>query len=317
MKIKKPIFIVGHERSGTSLLRAIIGSHPEVSIPPNDCNLLRYYDMRSKYGNFETEEEKWLFINDIKSDHKFKCWPMDWAGLETDILSKCQNLKEAYICILRNLWDKSGKTRGALKRPTYEHRIEFLLELFPDSLFIAIIRDPRSIVASQKYYNGKLRKYWKVGFFNTGCIVTGMSWNKSIGKIRSFEKKYGKGQILVLSYETLIKSPVETVKQICDFTSLDFSESMLEFDKQFDFKSNSSFSTNTGNLIYKDSLRKWQKKLTHLEVRLVEYFAENKLVAESYGISDYSMGIIERILFYINIFAAFLYRIAKNTQSLR
>ena len=103
----KNLFILGHSRSGTSLLRALLGSHKEISITPNDCDLLRYYDKRDKYGNLSNKENRLTVLYEIKSkEHKLKKWNLQWDEIEDEVIKNCCNMKEIYVSILANYWNK-------------------------------------------------------------------------------------------------------------------------------------------------------------------------------------------------------------------
>ena len=58
--MEKFIVIGGMYRSGTTLTETIVGSHPDISIPPRDFHFFEYYqkdaNLRSVYNNLEKTE---------------------------------------------------------------------------------------------------------------------------------------------------------------------------------------------------------------------------------------------------------------------
>ncbi len=70
----KPIFIIGAERSGTTLLRIILASHSNICIPPESKFMLRLYP---EYRDIKNRDDVKRFIDDLGSDHFFKMWKLD------------------------------------------------------------------------------------------------------------------------------------------------------------------------------------------------------------------------------------------------
>ena len=55
LNCKCPIFIVGCFRSGTTLLRIILNSHPEIWIPEETGYLPHIYEKLATYGNLSNK----------------------------------------------------------------------------------------------------------------------------------------------------------------------------------------------------------------------------------------------------------------------
>src|SRR5690554_1611570 len=73
----KPIFILGNQRSGTSLLRLMLHSHPEICIPPESHFFLW---LENKYGNWnDAYLEK--FLDDLYKATKFETWNLERTEL--------------------------------------------------------------------------------------------------------------------------------------------------------------------------------------------------------------------------------------------
>ncbi|HBL10559.1 MAG TPA: hypothetical protein DD379_03955, partial [Cyanobacteria bacterium UBA11162] len=72
MNQDKPIFIGGLHRSGTSLMRAIIGSHPTVAIYQTDLPLWRKFYNRYKDLDLNDPNIREQLIEKIFSDRKLE-----------------------------------------------------------------------------------------------------------------------------------------------------------------------------------------------------------------------------------------------------
>ncbi len=308
---KSHLFIMGNERSGTSLLRAMLGSHPEISIPPNDCNLLRFYDKRQEYGNLSEKENRIKAFYDIRQNaEKLEQWSLDWQKLENDVATNCLDMKDIYRAVLENFWNKSDGKIRALKRPGYESRVVLLREIFPDSMFIGLIRDVRAVAASKKYHYGFDPRWEKAITKHT--MGVSLSWEKSVNKLRELESELPKNA-LIINYERLVNYPEETLKKICEFLNVQYTENMLKFDARFGYKTNTSFDKKEVNtLIYKDSICRYKEKLSSLDINLIEKIAGKTLVKEGYKLLHPRMSLREKIYFRLNLFGCKIFNMVSN-----
>src|SRR5690606_37205451 len=79
MSRSHPFFILGHPRSGTSLLRSLLNAHPDVAIPP-ECGFLLWLYPAWKDAEW-TPANKRAFAIAVSDCRKFETW-----GLNVDYL---------------------------------------------------------------------------------------------------------------------------------------------------------------------------------------------------------------------------------------
>lgn len=118
-----PIFVVGSPRSGTSLLRLILDSHPAIACGPESHFLA---DMDDGNRRFSRELARYGW-DDSYWNTKYR----DFVG----------SFKQEYS-------ESKGKTRWADKTPRNALHLPFITSLFPDAQVIHIIRDARMVTAS-------------------------------------------------------------------------------------------------------------------------------------------------------------------------
>ena len=125
-EVNRPIFVAGCHRSGTSVLRRSLDSHPRISAGPEETTLFWLarcddelgQERRSGYGVYE---EEWLAM--------------------VRAMSETFHLRYAA---------SAAKTRWALKLPENVLVIDFLDKLYPDCQIIHIVRNPRDVIASNR-----------------------------------------------------------------------------------------------------------------------------------------------------------------------
>ena len=80
-------FIIGNPRSGTTLLRLLLTSHPHVIIPP-ECGFIAW--LYEKYGGWtrldlNKDDIINLFVRDLLATKKFDTWGLDSVLIKDEI----------------------------------------------------------------------------------------------------------------------------------------------------------------------------------------------------------------------------------------
>ena len=123
MPADSPIFIIGCGRSGTTLLRMMLDSHPRISAG---------------------EETKFLTdLQPIVGEH--------WSLLSAYGFSRewwLDRIRAFYGDFQAEYLAKRGKQRWAEKTPGYTFHLDFIAELFPDAQYVHVIRDGRDVALS-------------------------------------------------------------------------------------------------------------------------------------------------------------------------
>lgn len=188
MQNHKFIFIGGVHKSGTSLLHDIIRNHPEISgfvntgVPQDEGQLLQsVYFPAFAYGGagrFCFQEESYM------DEHHPLATPESAKQLFSD---------------WSHYWDLS-KYYLVEKSPPNIIKTRFLQELFPTSMFLIILRHPIAVAyATQKWRNDSI----------VSLIDHTLCCYERFLEDRDFLEKSS-----VLTYETLIRKPQETIDRI-------------------------------------------------------------------------------------------------------
>lgn len=245
--LKKPFFLVGAERSGTTLLRLMLNSHPDISwVEEFEYSV----DLMTDDGQFPSLNSyyDWLETHRIFQWMEFSIdRNLDYPELVDSFLSQRYNPSEHKII-------------GA----TVHRHFDRILSIWDDACFIHLIRDPRDVARS--------------------CIGMGWSGNVWYGCDRWLEaetlweqlkNKISPDRYIEIHYEDLIKNPVQILTFICNFMGLDYDEKMLSYEQ------NTTYSTPDPKLI-----QQWKKKLSDLEIQLVESKVGSLLTDRGYELSQ-------------------------------
>ncbi len=177
VKIKDPLFIIGHFRSGTTFLHYLLGNDsqlgyvstfetmtPSMMIAHEDFfkNMVmdrlpskRPMDDLEMHANLPYEEEYAVANLSLFSFYHGWYFPKNWKSyfdrfvLFSNVSEKKINQwKETYTYFLRKISLKNKGKRILLKNPINTGRIKRLLDLFPDAKFIHIYRNPYEVYLS-------------------------------------------------------------------------------------------------------------------------------------------------------------------------
>lgn len=210
--------IVGSPRSGTTLLRLMLDSHSELTIPPETGFLTLAPKLR---GRGDKLREK-FFRALINYPQPLPGWP-DFEIPESDFWSALLEIvpftvPEGFRAFYRLYAARSGKPRWGDKTPLYCKELNTIRRVLPEARFVHIIRDGRDAAMS-------LRGMW----FSPGWDIETQAayWRENILSAR--RAGVGRTDYMEVRYEDLILSTRVTLERICAFIRLSYEESMLTY----------------------------------------------------------------------------------------
>ncbi|MDQ6764545.1 MAG: sulfotransferase, partial [Verrucomicrobiota bacterium] len=205
-------FIVGVPRSGTTLLRMMLDSHPEMAIPPETHF---YYEvLKLAEHGAATRADFFTLLTGFFS----------WAdfGIEPEIFREALSALEPFaiadgLRAFHMLYaQRFGKRRWGEKTPDYGNVMREIAGLLPEARFIHLIRDGRDVALSR-------RNLW----FGPGESVLAQAedWAAWIRRARSAGPACP--HYLEVQYERLVAEPAQVLREVCDFLELPFRAEML------------------------------------------------------------------------------------------
>jgi hypothetical protein len=191
----RPIFIVGCQRSGTTLLRLMLDSHPNISCGPETRFLQDFakltsesWDRLSLYGFPKTY---WL----DKSAEFFDSFQAEYAK-------------------------SRGKERWADKTPRYALTLGYINELFPTCQIVHVIRDGRDVVASHRDRWG----YWS-------AVKAAEKWPRYVKAARRVGERLADDRYTEVRYERLVLDTEATLRPLLSFLGEPWDDAVLHHDE--------------------------------------------------------------------------------------
>ena len=219
----KVLLIGGCDRSGTTMLGAMLGAAPGAVCTPESqfkTEILEGGNAAALLG------APGRALAAIEAHWRFATW-----GLGTEAIGRVSASKPSdYTGLLEALVDRyaarqraGGRRDGAPRiwvdhTPSNIRHLKRLFSLFPEARAIHLVRDGRAVAASV------LPLDWGP---NTAFFAAEW-WSRCLSPGLAAEKRFGPEKLLRVRYEDLAASPRAVLKRICRFADIDYVERMEE-----------------------------------------------------------------------------------------
>src|SRR5438132_5194667 len=229
----RPVFVVGSPRSGTSILTWCLGHHPNLFPVPESnwmgdfaVNVAIAYRIGAARNYYSI-----LSAMDIPDDELFATFGRSINDLflrhRTDLERK--RYANRIELKLEPSWIKAAstaagpKTRWVDGTPEYSFHIYGLRKLFPQALFVHLVRDVRAVIRSMVNFHRA-----------TGIQLVANEedayryWIRTVSACLQAERAYGPAVVRRIRYEDLIDDPESTMRSLLDFLDEPYTKRCLE-----------------------------------------------------------------------------------------
>ena len=256
----------------------MLNAHSRIAIPVEShflSELIYRYPEDRDLTRSEIEQ-----ISQFVADHeRFEHWKTTPAVLNRAIAAtESQPLTlNGLIQLMYRLEVGNDKARWGDKTPGYERHFARLAAVFPKAKFVHIHRDGRDVSNSMcdRTWHG-ITEYQRARY-----------WKDSIDTAFESAEKLGPDRCLSVGYETLVRSPKETLQRICEFVGEEFEPQMLQFnrDSQDNVVDQKIHSKLTRLPDPKTDLQRWKTESSSTRVLLFEALAGKSLSQSGYELS--------------------------------
>jgi Sulfotransferase family len=288
---QRACFVAGQAKSGTTLLVALLDSHPELLVLPEETayfpTVLTKYAPRGRRAQFDylTKQSlsnvlfggpcKWGKRNYStfpreKFLQMFERAAFDPANAQEDLLVL---MVKAYAATLGRSLDTIE--RWVEKTPANRNHISAILARFPRAKILVTLRDPRAILAAQI----ALEKTRQTGRFSTYYVIA--HWHVAA----KLAKRIRNGEVpgLIVPYEALVREPASTMEQVCAYLEIDFDrDTVLTPTKVGRFWSGNSATRINFSQISTEPVTRWERELSEDEIGWVEWHCGDLMPESGY-----------------------------------
>jgi Sulfotransferase family len=215
---KPPFFIVGAQRSGTTMLRLMLNRHPHLTVPFESGFIPEFHRRREHYGDLSDRRNAANLIGDIANYPKVKKGRLI-EDPHAILARPIENYADLVNSIFSTYSARRGKPRWGDKTPAYVTEIDILWTLFPGCQIIHLVRDGRDVALSLRGLG------W--GSAHVPRVAQDWSWKTTlahkIGAVLGVN-------YLEVRYEDLVLKTEDMLRKICEFLREPFDREMLRFD---------------------------------------------------------------------------------------
>ena len=283
--------MVGVERSGTTLVRAILDAHPDLAIPQES-----YFVVELALGRERYERPEGFDADAVMDDLAAHVWFRRWELPEQDVrtaVAGATNYAGAIRAVFGAWARVEGKPRYGDKSPRYVLALPLLAELFPESRFLHVIRDGRDVSLSFSQQ------------FDLPVPLAMRRWRRRVGIGRSDGIRLGPDRYLEIRYEDLVADPEQSVRQVCAFIDVPFDASMLRHHERAERllgPMHDRFRHERIALPVSPGLRDWRDEMSPADLALCEHVGGELLSELGYELSGRRPSVFDRArLFHLRV----------------
>lgn len=284
---KGPIFIAGLERSGTSLIYALLASHPNIAMTRR-TNLWTYF--YNQYGDLSKPKNFEHCLKDLMRYKRLIPVQLDAEKLRNDFNNGQMTYPRLFALIEEQYAQRLGRPRWGDKSLNTERYADQIFEAYPNACILHMQRDPRDRYASAV-------KRWKVS--RGGAGVGSAVWLSSLNLARRHQAKYPH-KYMIVRYETLASEPEKTLRKICAFIGEEYDPVMLGMQGAEQFRDeggNSSYGQHEPGRISTRSIGRFQEVLSPRQIAFMQMVAGSQMAEFNYAPNLIKLSMLDGLLF--------------------
>jgi hypothetical protein len=242
LRLEGPVFILGHWRSGTTLLHEILALDRQLGAPTTyqclnphsfllsvdglvhrGAPIVRPAGDRLVSSASPQEEEFALLCRGAVSPYESVIFPSALAQIVS--LSDPREYSEPdrkiwediLVSFLKGIAYKAKGKRLLLKSPSNSFRVSTLCRLFPDAVFVQIVREPTAVVLSAVESWQKTWARYALSAESATATIENLVIDEYLAmdaKVTESIRSLANRHAITIRYEELVVSPYETIERI-------------------------------------------------------------------------------------------------------
>ena len=269
---KRAAFVVGMDRSGTSLLRALLDGHPEIMVASRESRAVSWCgDSDPVASFFQKTRYDQLFPRGTQERETFEAVMRRSINGPTHLGSAIR----AFITGLASVVPPpSGARLWLEKTPKHLRSVPVIIEAFgTETRIVGTVRDPRAVMASQA-------RRWK---------------RHSLGQLRHFCHRWAVAeeltcrfdaiwpQFLVVRYEDLVCDTRRTMERVAEHLNVTWCDALLNptIESGKPWRGNSSYAEVLEGVSW-ESLESYRKELDGILIEELERLLGFRMLRQGY-----------------------------------
>ncbi|WP_256868025.1 sulfotransferase family protein [Candidatus Entotheonella palauensis] len=207
------LFMVGEQRSGSNLLRVMLGQADEIAAPHPPHILERMMPLLPIYGDLEQQDNFVTLVDDVCRlvERNPVAWENITAFDRDEVVSRCRqnSLVAVFGAVMDMYAEANGKEKWLCKSMTYIRYSKELDAYFGDPKYIYLYRDGRDVTLS----------FTKAVIGDKHPYVIAQKWAE-LQRLCLSEQALSPNQVYGVCYEELTAEPEPVLRGLCDFLDI-------------------------------------------------------------------------------------------------
>lgn len=286
----RPVLMIPLRRCGSHALRLRLNFNPQF-YSPYPLHVVDFMPLVPLYG-------------DLSDDKAYFNLVVDVVGLQAAIMVKWPDVVfdpvEIFdaICheprsVHRVVWElllRAGEKQhaGVVMDKSLDsvHYADELMALFPEMLFLNVVRDPRAQVASMN----------RAIIHDFDTVLNARAWVDAHRVARSLAARYPE-RVLTIRYEDFLGDQEQTLRKVCQFFDIDYLPQMLDISRSHEAQQIAQMSALWASNCFAPisaNVDKFKKQLALEEIAAIETLAQEYMHLYGYELmTDANVAITE------------------------
>ena len=291
--MKTPFFVLSSGRSGSTLLSSMLNMHPNIHVPVELWGLYSTLPgtLRS-YGDLAQGRNARILAGDLQRIGQLNEFEIRFNGdgFVEALMARDKTLRAVLECFYETLLQDAGKPRLGDKTPNNLPYIQSIVNIFPETKIIHLIRDGRDCALSM------MKSRSGLNFHNLYELAS--NWSSDNKGAVDYRRRKPDACLLV-RYEDLTADAEKVLREICGFLDEPFVPEMLQFNRGTFAKENAATLDHHRNLakgILSNNVEKWRDGLSADQVKVYDSVGGEVLKVLGYAVESDERGYRWRLL---------------------
>ena len=262
----RPVMMIPLRRCGSHALRLRLNMSPQF-YSPYPLHIVDLMPLVPLYGDLRDDRSYFRMVTDVVGLQAVSM--VKWPGMVFDPVEIFETIRNQPRSIHRVVWElllRAGERQhaGVVMDKSLDsvHYADQQMELYPDMLFVNVVRDPRAQVASMN----------RAIIHDFDSLLNAQTWLAAHRAADHVRQRWPE-RVLTIRYEDFLSQQEVTLRQVCVFLGIDFLPQMLDVAASQEAKQLSQLSALWSSNCYPPiaaNIDKFKQQLTTPEINAIE-----------------------------------------------
>ncbi len=274
----RPVLMIPLRRCGSHALRLRLNFNPHF-YSPYPLHIVDFMPLVPLYGDLSDDRAYFRMVVDVVGLQAAS--PVKWSNVVFDPRQIFEAIGHERRSVHRVVWElllRAGEQHGAGivmdKSLDSVHYADELMSLFPQLLFLNVVRDPRAQVASMT----------RAIIHDFDTSLNAMAWVDAYRLALSLAERYPE-RVLTVRYEDFLADQESTLRKVCRFFGIEYLPQMLDVTRSHEAQQLSHMSALWASNCFAPiaaNTDKFKTQLSMKEIEVIETLARDYMALYGY-----------------------------------